>query len=111
MSHRSFSGAYSRFALSVGTVAQAKAWMSVFDTIRPPVRAEQSACAAAVSNQAEGGWADVLVDSMGGAVNQVRDCFFKESNTELDKRVWPLFGEICSCCFTWIMLYKIKLSL
>ena len=77
MSHRSFSGAYSRFALSVGTVAQAKAWMSAFETIRPPVRAGQSACAAAVSNQAEGGWADVLVDSMGGAVNQVLDCFLK----------------------------------
>ena len=73
VSHRSFSGAYSRFAQSVGTVAQAKAWMSAFDTIRPPARAEQSACAAAVSKQAEGGWADVLVDSLGGAVNQVLD--------------------------------------
>ena len=42
--------------------------MSAFDTIHLP---EHSACATAIKRVSEGGWADVLADSMGGAVNEV----------------------------------------
>ena len=68
VSNLSYSGAYSRFAQSVGSVAQAKAWMTAFETIH---LSDHSACAGAIRKVAEGGWADVLVDAMGGAVNEV----------------------------------------
>ena len=67
-SNLSYPGAYSRIAQSVGSMGQAQAWMSAYETINLP---EHSACATAIKRFDEGGWADVLVDSMGGAVNEV----------------------------------------